>query len=122
MGRETPDGKKIETDEEFVTYLLETEGAAAVQGAAYGLTPHLRISYATSTNLLEEACTRIHRACAQSRIEQIGGNHHHHPRQRPLDPFEEETRGQKYQIEWQPKSKDKHHFAAVGRQFRRLPK
>ncbi|MBC8338049.1 MAG: pyridoxal phosphate-dependent aminotransferase [Alphaproteobacteria bacterium] len=64
IGKTTPDGKVIETDEDFVTYILETEGIAAVQGAAFGLSPHFRISYATATDLLEDACQRIQRACA----------------------------------------------------------
>ncbi|WP_425406328.1 pyridoxal phosphate-dependent aminotransferase [Hwanghaeella sp.] len=64
IGKKTPDGKVIETDEDFVTYLLETEGVAAVHGEAFGLSPHFRISYATATELLEEACMRIQRACA----------------------------------------------------------
>ncbi|MCH7485383.1 MAG: pyridoxal phosphate-dependent aminotransferase [Proteobacteria bacterium] len=64
MGRKTPDGKTLETDGDFVTYLLDSEGVAAVQGAAFGLSPHFRISYATSTDLLEEACRRIQRACS----------------------------------------------------------
>ncbi|MCW2248147.1 aspartate aminotransferase [Azospirillum fermentarium] len=64
IGKTTPDGKVIETDEDFVTYLLESEGVAVVQGSAFGLAPHFRISYATSTEALEEACRRIQRACA----------------------------------------------------------
>jgi aspartate aminotransferase len=64
MGKKTSDGKVIETDEDFVTYLLESEGVAAVHGEAFGLSPHFRISYATSTELLEDACQRIQRACA----------------------------------------------------------
>jgi len=64
IGKQTPDGRKIESDEDLVTYLLEAEGVAAVHGAAFGLSPHFRISYATATALLEEACTRIQRACA----------------------------------------------------------
>ncbi|OSQ38488.1 aspartate transaminase [Thalassospira mesophila] len=64
IGKTTPDGKKIETDTDFVTYLLEAEGVAAVQGTAFGLAPYFRISYATSTEALEEACKRIKRACA----------------------------------------------------------
>ena len=64
IGKKTPDGKVIETDEDFVSYLLETEGVAAVHGEAFGLSPHFRISYATATELLEEACMRIQRACA----------------------------------------------------------
>lgn len=64
IGRKTPDGKTIETDDDFVTYLLEAEGVACVQGSAFGLSPYFRISYATATPLLEEACRRIQRACA----------------------------------------------------------
>ena len=63
IGKTTPQGKKIGTDDDFVTYLLEAEGVAAVQGSAFGLSPHFRISYATSTEALKEACTRIIRAC-----------------------------------------------------------
>ncbi len=63
IGKTTPEGKKIETDDDFVTYLLEAEGVAAVQGSAFGLSPFFRISYATSTEALTEACTRIIRAC-----------------------------------------------------------
>jgi aspartate aminotransferase len=64
IGKTTPDGKVIETDEDFVTYLLESEGVAVVQGSAFGLAPFFRISYATSTAELEDACQRIQRACA----------------------------------------------------------
>ncbi len=64
LGKKTPDGKTIESDGDFVTYLLEAEGVAAVQGAAFGLSPYFRISYATSTEALEEACKRIKRTCA----------------------------------------------------------
>jgi aspartate aminotransferase len=64
IGRRTKDGKTISNDEDFVTYLLESEGVAAVHGAAFGKSPAFRISYATSTELLEEACRRIQRACA----------------------------------------------------------
>jgi aspartate aminotransferase len=63
IGKTTPQGKKIATDDDFVTYLLEAEGVAAVQGSAFGLSPYFRISYATSTEALREACTRIIRAC-----------------------------------------------------------
>jgi aspartate aminotransferase len=63
IGKTTPDGKKIATDDDFVTYLLEAEGVAAVQGSAFGLSPHFRISYATSTEALRDACNRIIRAC-----------------------------------------------------------
>ena len=64
IGKKTPDGKVIENDSDFVTYLLESAEVAAVQGEAFGLSPYFRISYATSTELLREACTRIHKACA----------------------------------------------------------
>ncbi|MDH5489472.1 MAG: pyridoxal phosphate-dependent aminotransferase, partial [Rhodospirillaceae bacterium] len=64
IGKKTPDGKEIKTDEDFVTYLLEAEGVAAVHGEAFGLSPYFRVSYATSTENLVEACTRIQRACA----------------------------------------------------------
>jgi aspartate aminotransferase len=64
LGKRTPKGKVIENDTDFVEYLLEAEGVAAVQGVAFGLSPHLRISYATSTAVLTEACSRIQRACA----------------------------------------------------------
>ncbi len=67
IGRKTPEGKTIGTDEDFVTYLLEAEGVAAVPGAAFGLSPYFRISYATSSEALEEACQRIQRACAALR-------------------------------------------------------
>jgi aspartate aminotransferase len=65
IGKVTPKGNVIKSDDDFVTYLLEEEGVAAVQGSAFGLSPHFRISYATSTEALKEACTRIIRACAQ---------------------------------------------------------
>jgi aspartate aminotransferase len=67
IGRTTPTGQVLKTDDDFVTYLLETEGVAVVQGAAFGLSPFFRISYATSTALLEDACVRIQRACAALR-------------------------------------------------------
>ena len=64
IGKSTPDGKKIETDEDFVTALLESEGVAAVHGEAFGLSPYFRVSYATSNEALTEACTRIQKFCA----------------------------------------------------------
>lgn len=67
IGKKTPGGKVIATDEDFVTYLLETEGVAVVQGEAFGLSPYFRISYAAATETLEDACIRIHRACAALR-------------------------------------------------------
>jgi len=67
IGKTAPSGKAIETDEDFVTELLESEGVAVVQGSAFGLGPNFRISYATSTEALTEACTRIQRFCAACR-------------------------------------------------------
>ncbi len=67
IGRKAPSGKTIETDEDFVSELLETEGVAAVHGSAFGLGPNLRISYATSNAVLEEACNRIQRFCGALR-------------------------------------------------------
>jgi aspartate aminotransferase len=63
IGRTAPSGKKLETDEDFVTELLEAEGVAVVQGTPFGLGPAFRISYATKTEDLEEACRRIQRFC-----------------------------------------------------------
>ncbi|MDZ7603802.1 MAG: pyridoxal phosphate-dependent aminotransferase [Hoeflea sp.] len=67
IGKTAPSGKVIETDEDFVTELLETEGVAVVHGSAFGLGPNFRISYATSEGQLEEACNRIQRFCAALR-------------------------------------------------------
>lgn len=67
IGKKTEAGKVIESDEDFVTELLEAEGVAVVHGSAFGLGPNFRISYATSDALLEEACTRIQRFCASLR-------------------------------------------------------
>ncbi len=64
LGKTTASGKKIETDEDFVTALLEDEGVAAVHGSAFMFPGHFRISYATDDASLTEACTRIQRFCA----------------------------------------------------------
>jgi len=64
LGKTAPNGKVLETDEDFVTELLEAEGVAVVHGTAFGLGPNFRISYATSTEALTEACSRIQRFCA----------------------------------------------------------
>ncbi|WP_435311931.1 aspartate transaminase [Primorskyibacter sedentarius] len=63
IGKTTPDGKKIETDLDFVIYLLESVGVASIHGGAYGLEPHFRISTATSMDVLEDGCARIEKAC-----------------------------------------------------------
>jgi aspartate aminotransferase len=64
IGKTSKGGRKIATDEDFVTALLEEDGVAVVQGSAFGLAPHFRISYATSTEAVTEACKRIQRFCA----------------------------------------------------------
>ncbi len=63
IGRKTPDGKVIETDEDFVTELLDTQGVAVVQGSAFGVGPNFRVSYAASNALLEDACRKIQAFC-----------------------------------------------------------
>ena len=67
IGLKTPDGKEISSDAEFAVALLETEGVAVVHGAAFGLSPFFRVSYAASNTILEDACTRIQRFCASLR-------------------------------------------------------
>lgn len=67
IGKTSPSGNVIKTDDDFVTELLEVEGVAVVQGSAFGLAPHFRISYATATSALEEACKRIQRFCGNLR-------------------------------------------------------
>src|SRR3990167_78701 len=61
IGKQSAGGRLIKTDEEFITGLLEEEGVAVVHGSAFGLAPHFRISYATSNDILEDACHRIQR-------------------------------------------------------------
>jgi aspartate aminotransferase len=64
IGKRTPDGKTIENDTAFCEYLLDAVGVATVPGTAFGLAPYFRISYATSNEVLIDACTRIQKACA----------------------------------------------------------
>ncbi len=64
IGKTAPSGQKIGNDEDFAAALLEAEGVAVVHGAAFGLSPFFRISYATSTEALKEACTRLQRFTA----------------------------------------------------------
>ncbi|MEM6683226.1 MAG: pyridoxal phosphate-dependent aminotransferase [Pseudomonadota bacterium] len=65
IGAKTPDGKTLEGDGDVVTFLLESAGVAAVQGEAFGLSPNFRVSYATATDVLEDACARIQKACGE---------------------------------------------------------
>src|ERR1700758_3717439 len=67
IGKTAPTGKKLATDEDFVTELLEAEGVAVVQGTPFGVGQSFRVSYATATSALEEACTRIQRFCGNLR-------------------------------------------------------
>ena len=63
IGKQTPNGNKLSNDEDFMTYLLEDQGVAGVHGSAFGLSPYFRLSYATSDDILEDACNRIKLAC-----------------------------------------------------------
>ena len=67
IGRKTNEGKEIKTDEDFMNYLLDSEGVAGVHGEAFGLSPYFRLSYATSEEILKDACSRIERACKKLR-------------------------------------------------------
>jgi len=64
MGKKTPDGMVIDSDEKLIDYFLDTARVAAVPGAAFGLSPAFRVSYATSDVILKDACIRIQQACA----------------------------------------------------------
>ena len=64
IGRTSAGGRRIGTDEDFATALLEEAGVAVVCGAAFGLSPNFRVSYATSDDALAEACARIHAFCS----------------------------------------------------------
>jgi aspartate aminotransferase len=67
IGKKTPDGVCMKTDQDFAAHLLEREFVSVVPGAAFGLSPHFRVSFATSTELLQEACARVARVCAALR-------------------------------------------------------
>ena len=64
IGKQTPKGNTINTDEDFMNYLLDSEGVAGVHGEAFGLSPYFRISYAADNKTLIDACERIERACS----------------------------------------------------------
>lgn len=70
IGATTPSGSVIKNDEDVINYLLDSQGIAVVHGAAFGLSPHFRVSYAASTDLLEEACRRIQKACSELKLKQ----------------------------------------------------
>jgi aspartate aminotransferase len=67
MGKTTPKGKRIQSDADLIAYFLDDAQVAAVNGEAFGLSPAFRVSYATSEDLLTQACTRIQEACAALR-------------------------------------------------------
>jgi aspartate aminotransferase len=64
IGKRRPDGGRIENDQDVALYLLDCADVAVVQGSAYNMSPYVRVSIATSMQLLEEGCARIHRACS----------------------------------------------------------
>ena len=70
IGATTPSGQTLKNDEDVCGYLLESQGVAVVHGAAFGLSPHFRVSYAASTEVLEEACRRIQKACGELKLRQ----------------------------------------------------
>jgi aspartate aminotransferase len=63
LGKTSAGGARIDDDEAFVTALLEETGVAVVHGAAFGLSPHFRVSYAAADDTLREACARIVSFC-----------------------------------------------------------
>jgi aspartate aminotransferase len=62
IGRTSPSGRKINTDEDFAVYLLEDAHVAVIQGSAYGLSPYFRISFATSQRAIEAAIEAVAKA------------------------------------------------------------
>ncbi len=68
IGATTPSGTTLKNDEDVINYLLDSQGIAVVHGAAFGLSPHFRVSYAASTELLEDACKRIQKACSELKL------------------------------------------------------
>lgn len=64
LGKTTPAGKKLDSEGEVVKYWLESAGVATVMGAAYGMSPYVRLSFASSSAVIEEGCARIKKACA----------------------------------------------------------
>ena len=70
IGATTPSGQALKNDEDVCGYLLESQGVAVVHGAAFGLSPHFRVSYAAATEVLEEACRRIQKACSELKLKE----------------------------------------------------
>ena len=67
IGRTTPKGQRIDNDEQLIGYFLDEARVAAVHGGAFGVEPAFRVSYATSEEILAEACRRMQEACAALR-------------------------------------------------------
>jgi aspartate aminotransferase len=65
LGKNTPAGDEIRTDEDFARYLLESQQVAVIHGEVYGSPGHFRMSFATSSTVLDDACTRIALACSR---------------------------------------------------------
>jgi aspartate aminotransferase len=63
LGRKAPDGRVLQTEQDFTLYLIEN-GVAGIPGEAYGVSPYVRFSYAIDFESLKEACVRVQRACA----------------------------------------------------------
>ena len=63
LGKKTPAGKTLESEQDFALYLVDN-GVAGIQGEAYGMTPYIRLSFAADIETLKEACRRVQRACA----------------------------------------------------------
>ena len=67
IGSRTPQGLLIDSDSQLVNYLLEAHGLATVAGAAYGMSPYIRLSFASSLEVIEEGCRRLEKACQDLR-------------------------------------------------------
>src|SRR5690606_8529708 len=65
IGKKTPDGKVLESDLDVAMYLLNEAKVAVMDGTSYGLSPYLRLSFATSIDQIENGCQRIAQACAK---------------------------------------------------------
>jgi aspartate aminotransferase len=67
MGKATESGEVIQSDSQLVAYLLKEHGLATVSGAAYGMSPYIRLSFASSLDVIEEGCRRLKEACQRLR-------------------------------------------------------
>jgi len=67
MGKTTESGERLNSDSQLVAYLLKEHGLATVSGAAYGMSPYIRLSFASSLDVIEEGCRRLKEACQRLR-------------------------------------------------------